>query len=422
MVKLRAPLLATAVAIAIFGAIACNAIIGVEDVKLRRERDAGEEEELPPDEDAAAPDSGPKPQENALEVALGERHTCARKPDLTVKCWGDDSRGQNGTGGAAGDGGVVTTPQPVAITDATRIASGKNHTCVVRTGGRVSCWGDNQDGQLGNGQTNARSPTPVDVLNLSDATAIACGANFSCALRATGGVSCWGGGLGGQLGNGTKDSRPTPTPVSSLSNAVSVSAGEAHACAVKADGSAVCWGDGVNGQLGTGQRVESTTPVDVLLDDVFSVAAGTRSTCALKKTGSVHCWGANEIGQLGSGSASAVANPAPTVVTGLTAIALWAGANHACAVKSSGTVVCWGQGFQGQLGDGQIRPDPATPQPSPVNVSGVGNAIGVGTGGNHSCAPTATGAILCWGENTRGELGTGTQTTQFTPDSVGGYP
>jgi alpha-tubulin suppressor-like RCC1 family protein len=409
-------------------ATACASLVGVEDVTLRRDAgrandDAGEDKD-PPAQEGDATDSGPPPSPNLLEVALGLHHTCARKPDRTVKCWGDDSRGQLGAG-TASNGGVFATPQVVsAVTDAIAIASGQNHTCVVRASGKVSCWGDNQDGQLGNGQTNTRSPSPVDVTGVTDARAVACGASFSCALRASGGVACWGNGLGGQLGNGSKQMKPLAGAVSNLADAVAISAGESHACAVKAGGTLVCWGDGMSGQLGTGDRVERTTPTAVLsLDGIALVAAASRSTCAAKTTGAVFCWGANETGQLGSGAATPSPNPTPTVVSGLDAIAIWAGSNHACAVRRGGAVACWGAGLLGQIGDGQPRATAATPTPSPAAVSGVTNAIGVGTGGNHSCAPTSTGLILCWGENARGELGTGKAgTPELSPDSVVGYP
>jgi alpha-tubulin suppressor-like RCC1 family protein len=409
--------------IAIGALVACNGIIGVEDVRLRKDSggaDAPDDLEDPPETEPT--DGPPKPVENVLEVALGLAHTCARKPDLTVKCWGDDQSGQTGTGGGA-DGGVVTSPKPVAIPDAIRIASGKNHTCVVHKGGKISCWGDNQDGQIGNGLTNARSLVPDDVKGITDATSIACGASFSCAVRATGTVMCWGSGLAGQMGNNTRAMQPMPGPVSNLDRVVAISAGESHACAVRDDGSLLCWGDGFDGQLGNGDQKDRLTPTPVTaLDSVASVAGGARSTCAMKKSGAVFCWGENKLGQLGSGAANPTPNPSPTAVTGLDAIALWAGADHACAVKRGGAVACWGAGFLGQIGDGQGRADANTPTPSPSAVLGITSAVKIGTGGNHSCATTVN-TILCWGENDRGQLGTGVAGIPLlSPESVLGYP
>jgi alpha-tubulin suppressor-like RCC1 family protein len=407
--------------------VACNGIIGVEDVRLRKDSGALADvldEDPVIDEDTSTGDTGGPQGPNVLEVALGLQHTCAKKPDGSVKCWGDTSHSQSGTG-SAGDGGVIVAPQAVAVTDALHIAAGQYHTCVVRTSGKVACWGENADGQVGTGTANGPPVAmPTDVAGITDAIGVACGASFSCALRSGGGVACWGNGLGGQLGTGSKQIQPSPAPVASLTNAIAISAGESHACAVKSDGKIACWGDNVNGQLGTGDLMERTTPTVIAsLDAMGIVASAARSTCAAKKTGGVFCWGANEVGQLGSGAANPTPNPSPTAVSGLDAIALWAGSIHACAVRRGGAVACWGAGFQGQIGDGQPRAMLTTPTPSPAPVSGISNAIGVGTGGNHSCAPTVTGAILCWGENSHGELGKGTAGGQLlSPESVLGYP
>jgi len=419
----RAFVLCVGIAGSSSGIAACAGLVGVEEVRLRRDSGFADVTEEPEElEETGGRDTGPKPLENILEVAPGDQHTCARKPDGTVKCWGSDLANQLGIGG---DGGIYPTPVALAITDAVRISSGKNHSCVVHKTGKVSCWGDNNDGQLGNGLKNTRSATPVDVLNVAGAVGVACGANFSCALLGSGGASCWGNGLGGQLGNGSTQIQPTAQPVSMLSDAVAIAAGESHACAVKSGGTIVCWGDGINGQLGNGDQLPRTTPAGVNLKNVATVSAAQRSTCALLKDGAVHCWGANELGQVGSGAASQSPNPSPIVVSNLDkAIAVSAGAIHACAVKQGGLIVCWGNGYQGQLGDGTTRLDATTPQPSPVAVvQGTSRAIGVGTSGNHSCAPTTDGNILCWGENVHGELGTGVIGGQLqSPETVKTYP
>lgn len=419
----RAALTLACAGLAAMGVLsACASLVGVEDVRLRKDSGNADVKEEGQEPDEGGPgDTGPRPQENLLEVALGLSHTCARKPDLSVKCWGDDRSGQLGTGGMS-DGGVAT-PLAVGIKDAIRIAAGKNHTCVVRSAGTISCWGDNQDGQIGNGKTNARSLVPEDVIGITDAVAVACGAAFSCAIRANGSVSCWGSGLAGQLGNGARQVQPSPVAVANLDRVVALSAGESHACAARDDGSLLCWGDGFDGQLGNGDQKDRLTPTPVTaLDSVAIVAAAARSTCAMKTSGAVFCWGENSLGQLGSGAANPTPNPSPTVVSNLDAIALWAGSDHACAVRKGGAVACWGAGFLGQIGDGQSRAAATTPTASPSGVQGVTGATKVGTGGNHSCATTPN-AILCWGENDRGQLGTGASGTPLlSPESVVGYP
>jgi alpha-tubulin suppressor-like RCC1 family protein len=405
--------------------VACNAILGVEDVKLKKGKDGAIEEEedtgsLPPEEDGTPIVTRP----NLFQAALGDLHSCARKPDLTVRCWGDDTQGQLGAG-LTSDGGLIPNPVDVpGIDDAVDIASGKNHTCVARKDGKVSCWGYNLDGQLGNGESSNRHSTPVDVKGLTGAVAVAAGGNFSCAARGGGSVACWGGNGNGQLGKGDEAPALTPAVVLDLTGVIAISAGQAHACAVKSDGSVACWGDGLNGQLGQGTPKSSSKPVSVAsLPEAVQVAAGERSTCALTRTGSVLCWGANEVGQLGSGATNANANASPTNVSNLSdATAIWSGRNHTCAVRKGGAVVCWGSGSRGQLGDGQPRTDGGGPQPSFVPVSGIQTATNVGSGGDHSCAPTKTNAIVCWGANDRGQLGNGTTKSELSPVSVTGYP
>jgi len=408
----------SAMVVALLGG--CNALLGIdEDVKRVTPDGGGDEREPTPGEDTGIPDTdsgtgfSQPAREKILRVALGRQHTCSKKPDGNVKCWGDDSRSQTGSTGS--DGGVLV---PTTVTsNVVAIAAGNNHTCAVVTGGTVKCWGDNLDGQLGDGQVNTRSALPVTVSGLSGAYDVACGANFSCALRVDGSVSCWGGGLGGQLGNGSAVTSPTPVSVVGVRRAVDIAAGESHACAVTDDGKMLCWGDNTNGQIGIGKA--STTPILLPtavtgVTEAENAAAAERSTCVRTKAGQVSCWGANELGQLGRGGATSPGSPAPSPVTGVDANHLWAGANHACAITKAATVTCWGAGDQGQLGNGAAIASSTTP----VAATGVTNSFDVGTGGKHSCATSGTDKVYCWGANARGQLGTGNQTAASTPQLV----
>jgi alpha-tubulin suppressor-like RCC1 family protein len=415
---------AAALAFATAGVLACNALVGIEDVRLKRDSGPGDDEEPVIDDDSGNQPDAPPVVENILEVSLGEAHTCARKPEGTVKCWGDDRNGQCGAGGSV-DGGLRNEPVDVmGITDAIDIGAGLKHACIVHKAGTVSCWGYNNDGQLGNGMTGTSSPTPVDTRDIVDAVNIAGGSNFTCAARRGGGAACWGANNAGQLGTGTNSASPAPISVVELKDVATVAAGQLHACAVKRDGTVFCWGEGTNGQLGNGGTSGSPKPVQVAsLPEAVQVAATERSTCALTRANKVLCWGANEVGQLGNGAANSSPNPSPILVSNLNdAIAIAAGKNHVCATRSGGTVVCWGAGSSGQLGDGQSRPDASTATASFVNVSSITNAIGVGAGAAHSCAPTKVGGIQCWGANDRGQLGNRAQIPELSPVSVVGYP
>jgi alpha-tubulin suppressor-like RCC1 family protein len=397
---------------------ACNSLVGVEEVTKKKGRDSGAPINGEDVVDSPPSDSG-RNRPNVFQTALGEAHSCARKPDGTVKCWGTDDLGQTGSNGDSING-IADTPRIVKdVTDAVDIAAGRNHTCIARQTGTVSCWGYNVAGQLGNGESNNVKTTPVDVVSLKG-VAVAAGGDFSCAIRTQGTVACWGGNDSGQLGRGNAIGSITPVAVTDLTDVVAISAGQAHVCAVKSDGGVLCWGEGMNGQLGYGAVGNKPKPVLVeSLPPAQNVATGQRSTCALTRENTVYCWGANEVGQLGTGAPNTTANPSPIIVTNLNdAIAIRTGRNHTCATRKTGAVVCWGAGDRGQLGDGADGGARASAGP----VSDIRTAIGIGAGGDHACAPTSDDTVLCWGANDRGQLGNASTNAALLPVKVAGYP
>src|SRR5689334_3998245 len=135
-----------------------------------------------------------------------------------------------------------------------------------------------------------------------------------------------------------------------------LSAGWNHACALLDDGTVQCWGDNIWGQLGDGTFTTRIAPVAVSnLNSVVSIAVGRQHSCAiLGSQGTVRCWGRNDGGQLGNGTSSQSINQ-PVFVTGLAnVVALTAGDLHTCAVRVDGTVWCWGDNLEGQLGNGGL--------------------------------------------------------------------
>lgn len=349
-------------------------------------------------------------------LAAGDRHTCARIADETLRCWGGNAHGQ-----IDGSGAPHLLPVRVEVSDVRAVAVGASHTCVLialrgfvppRT--RVACWGQNDEGQLGDGTTTSRS-TPAIVPGLDDVTQVTAGASVTCAVLTDDTVRCWG--AGGQVGDGTTTRRLSPTLVPGLTGVREVSAGTAHVCAI-AGGRVLCWGRNDDGQLGDGTTTARTAPVTVVdvrgnaLDLATRVAAGHRHTCALGSS-RPYCWGHNSTGQLGDGTTTG--RHSATRVSGtMTFRAIAAGGLHTCGVLTSGSMACWGSNASGQIGD----PSVGTTALTPVPVPGVTDVVLLEAGNAHTCIVDGDSAVRCWGMNNNGQIGDGTATDRSSPTLV----
>jgi alpha-tubulin suppressor-like RCC1 family protein len=331
-------------------------------------------------------------------------------------CWGDNDSGEVGDGNPSIDAAAPT--QVVGLTSGVAdVTAGGEHTCALTVGGGVQCWGDNGSGQLGSGAATQMETTPVQVVGLaSGATAVATGPGHTCAALDGGGVACWGSNWAGQLGNGESGQVTAPVQVAGLTSGVTaVSAGQS-ACAV-VDGALTCWGHGGHGQLGVGTLADASTPTQVtgLTSGVTTVSTG-QHTCAVTAGGAVKCWGANASGELGDGTTAD--RLTPVQVSGLTsgATAVATGGAFSCAITSTGAVECWGDNGVGQLGDGST-----TASGTPVQVSGLTSGVqAIAAGLDFACALTSAGAVTCWGDNDTGQLGDGSTTTSPAPVQVTG--
>lgn len=199
----------------------------------------------------------------ATHIVSGDEHTCVRLSSGSMTCFG------LGDNGERGDGVESTLPlgqsSGPALSLVSDIAIGDDHTCARLATRAMKCWGDNGEGQLGNGEggANQSESTPVDVSGSLQATQMSAAANHTCARILNGTIRCWGRNANGQLGNGTTTLADTPTTVSGITNATQVSASRYYACARLSSGMVKCWGTGTDGQLGPGNGVSSTVPVRV---------------------------------------------------------------------------------------------------------------------------------------------------------------
>ncbi|MCW3056920.1 MAG: regulator of chromosome condensation [Solirubrobacterales bacterium] len=363
---------------------------------------------------------------NATQVATGYPHSCAALSSGHVACWGENALGQ------LGDGTTERSETPVevhGVTDAMQVSAGEFDSCAVLRSGHVDCWGGGafETGQLGNG-TKGSSNTPVEVKNLTNATQVATSTYGSCALLSSGHVDCWGNNEEGELGDGEHGGHSdTPVEVQGVTDATQVAAGEYHFCAVLSSGHVDCWGSNISGELGDGTEHAADRPVEVHgLTDATQVAAGYEHSCAVLSSGHVDCWGANYNGQLGDGTNTGPGRCAesrgpcsktPVEVQSLTnATRVTTGGSDSCALLASGHVDCWGGNLSGQLGDGTAagRADCEyyACWDTPVEVQGLTDAIQIAAGGDENfaargstCAVLSSGQLDCWGSNANGALG-----------------
>ena len=179
----------------------------------------------------------------------------------SVSCWGENLEGEIGNGAA--DGAIVSTPASVSIPAAVSIAVGRAFSCAATSTGKVYCWGSNSRGQLGVGEGAPSSNVPVVVTGILTAVGVAAGEAHACAWLADTTVRCWGANDGGQIGDSTFLTRFEPVPVVGLTGVAEVAAGPDHTCARHAGGTVSCWGSSYNGQVGTGVTGRFASPLPV---------------------------------------------------------------------------------------------------------------------------------------------------------------
>ncbi len=339
-------------------------------------------------------------------VAGGFAHTCAVSSTGRVDCWGDNNQGALGN-----VGGNRSTPAAVpGLTGMAQISTFNQHVCASKPTG-TWCWGSNAVGQLGNGTlTPSDSPTPVS--GGFDDAALAVGGAHTCSLRGDGTARCWGVNGQGQLGTGALGGQSTsPLAVINLTNLIALAAGGAHTCALRDDGNVYCWGWNEKGQLGNAMSAASAPARVDPLPPMIGIAAGQSHTCAISDALEVWCWGEGISGQLGRGSTASSNVPVKASLSG--AVAVIAGREHTCAIDTARRIYCWGANARGQLGIGTVAP--AT---TPTMIGTLSNVLSAGAGLDHTCAALDDGTAWCWGANGSGQLGNNSTVDAVTPVQV----
>jgi alpha-tubulin suppressor-like RCC1 family protein len=312
----------------------------------------------------------------------------------------------------------TTSPPSCTTTSATiaQLFAGTNHCCALHD--RLTCWGLNEDGQLGfcTDTTNVLVPTESLMLR---ATKLAVGERHTCALLDDGQLWCWGSRYEGESGDGVGASSPIPRRIGGTWR--DVDARRFHTCGVASDGTLWCWGHNDEGQLGLGDTTDRPVPAQVgTASNWLAVATGGTQSCALDDNGVAFCWGLNANGEVGDGTRTQRLVPTP-VNTATRFAALSLGKHHSCGLTPipDRAIWCWGRGSAGQLGNGKTGE--AADEVVPVRVS-VGPSISLATGVFHTCIVSTTGELFCWGENTNNVFSPQSQMRVSTPLLVDAGP
>ncbi len=395
--------------------------------------------------------SGSVIQPDGFAGGVDDAFVAAIVPSGQVVTWGNNDSGALGDGLAGGSSMTDFFPATLAGSvqplpdEFVQVAAGFETTLALKADGTVWAWGLGSRGQLGQncvpGVDCNSSTVPLQVQDptdpsgfLSNVVAIASGLAHNVALKSDGTVWAWGANNLGQVGDNCDTTSPgacvdqrLPSQVvglPSLSNVIAISANSdgSHSIALLQNTGVFAWGNNNSGELGSGlvggfsssaEAVDNESG-DGTLAGIVAVAAGANHNLALKSDGTMVAWGQNADGQLRIGSNSGPqpgpSSIDPSIFTDFVSIA--AGARHSLALRNDGTVWAWGDGSDGQTGDGTFT-DRNTPG-QVLEAGGtnpiLGNVSRIAAGATHSLAIKGDGTVRAWGSNGFGEIGIGAVT------------
>ena len=292
---------------------------------------------------------------------------------------------------------------------------GAYFTCGLLQNGSAMCWGRNNVGQLGNGNsgTNVYFPNLVQTDFVIEKFAQGSPSHVYtvCGLLENGSAVCWGDNEYGELGNGTAGGYAVyPQLVSGNYSFSQLGIGESHVCGVLINGTGLCWGENLQGGLGDNTTADSYLPNSIYGNYTFTqITAGDHNTCGLLENDSAVCWGRNDHGQVGDNSTTQ--RNIPVSVYGYYNFSYLYNANDfVCGILTNGSAVCWGRNLKGSIGAGIIEGEIHYP----VFVSSSHNFKDLSCNYAGCCGLLENGSAMCWGTNLRNELGID---SYFLPES-----
>ena len=382
---------------------------------------------------------------HAVQVSLGPYHSCAIDSLNNLLCWGYNQYGQlgDGTSDHSKNSPVVIVPG-TASSYVIQISLGAVHTCAIFSNDDLKCWGEDTSGQLGNGNNSSRyTPTLISLGVDVTPTQIELGLVHTCAVDDQSALRCWGDNINGQLGDGSNTNRNTPTIVSLpsvVASIIQLSLGYYHTCAISDTNDLMCWGYNYKGQLGDNTNANRNTPTSISLGGVYAtqIALGSYHTCAYDNSDVLYCWGDNGKGQLADGtnsdslipkvmqfiftempSLSPSTNPTnvPTKDVFISGTMVHLGFGHSCAADDSNYLFCWGWNDYGQLGNGMTL-DKNTPTSISLGSESTSQVQAISLGWEHTCAIDTLDKLFCWGWNIHGQVGDASNIDRHTPTEI----
>ena len=346
--------------------------------------------------------------QTVAQIYARQLRTCIVLDDNSASCWGFNEDGQ------AGDDSTNTYKSPSVKVEFPQgkgvksMGMGLKHTCAILEDDTLTCWGLDSHGALGNGVSDTSDKyTPQTITTPSDRKVVKVepGETHTCILLDDGGVMCWGRDNAGQLGNGdTSDTIHTPSSNVELPEgraATDLSVGNHHSCALLDNGSITCWGLNNFGQLGENTTTNRLIPVYAHLptgSPAVSVSVGPHSSCAILENSSVYCWGHNHYGRLGIGVTGGIYQ-LPMFVEGATNVVdLSLDYDHTCALSENGSISCWGRSKYGPLGIGPSG-DINTPQLVDYNIAPFASMSGPAPQGDWEDESGLRGRLLTSGND-----------------------